>query len=178
MIAPQQEQLVPVRMYEGDGRLMTAAPMPGLEPEDISVSLRDNRLVMRGEYRGPHQSDRDLHIAEWAVGPYYRELELSQPVDGARTNATYGNGVLVVVMPKLAPGERGNDAEFHLEVVQAPRGERVGHAGRDLHETTTAAHRRDMERSAQSAQSAQGDRRVQTPAQDLTGSRGATGGAA
>jgi len=168
MIAPQQEQLVPVRMYEGDGRLMVAAPMPGLEPEDISVSFRDNRLVIRGEYRGPHQEDRDLHMAEWAVGPYYRELDLSQPVDGARTNATYGNGVLVVVMPKLAPGEQGSDAEFHLEVVQAARGARVGHAGHDLHETTTAEHRRDMERSAHSAEGVQskkaaGDQSVRTP---------------
>jgi HSP20 family molecular chaperone IbpA len=154
MIAPQQEQLVPVRMYEGDGRLMVVAPMPGLEAEDISVSLRKDLLVIRGEYRGPHQAERDLLIAEWAIGPYYRDLQLPQPVDGTRTNATYGNGVLVLAMPKLVAGEDGSDAEFRLEVVQAARGERVGHAGRDLHETTTEEHRRAMERSADSAHSA------------------------
>lgn len=151
MIAPQQEQVVPVRVYQSDDRLMVAMPMPGLEPEDILVTVRGNTVIVRGEYRGPHQQDRDLLIAEWAIGPYYRELQLPQPVDGARTNATYGNGVLVLAMPKLAPGQRGSDAAFHLEVIEATRGERVGHAGRDLHETTTAAHLQQLEEHVQRA---------------------------
>jgi HSP20 family protein len=151
MIAPRQEQLVPVRMYQGDDRLMVAAPMPGLEPENISVIIRGDTVTIRGEYRGPHQEDRDLLIAEWATGPYYRELQLPQPVDGARTNATYGNGVLVLVMPKLAPGSGGHDGEFHLQVVTATRGERVGHAGRDLHDTSTEAHLRQLDEHARRA---------------------------
>jgi HSP20 family protein len=151
MIAPHQEQVVPVRLYQGEGRLMLAAPMPGLEPDDISVTVRRDTVVIRGEYRGPHQEERDLLIAEWAIGPYYREVRLPQPVDGARTNATYGNGVLVLVMPKLPAGEQGSDAEFRLEVLEATRGERVGHAGRDLHQTTTAEHLRQVEQVLRSA---------------------------
>jgi HSP20 family protein len=151
MIAPQQEQLVPVRMYQGDGRLMVAAPLPGLEPEDISVTLQGDTLVIRGEYRGPHQSDRDLLIAEWAIGPFYRDLQLPFPVDGARTNATYGNGVLVLAMPKLAAGRDGSDTDFQLEVVTATHGERVGHAGRDLHETSADAHRQQLNEHARRA---------------------------
>jgi HSP20 family protein len=151
MITPQQEQVVPVRVYQGDGRLMLAAPMPGLEPENISVTVSQSRAVIRGEYRGPHQEDRDLLVAEWAVGPYYREVQLPHPVDGRRTNATYGNGVLVLAMPKLSQGEDGNDAELHLEVLAATRGEYVGHAGRDLHPTTTAEHLRHQDETRRSA---------------------------
>ena len=104
MIAPQQEQIVPVRVYQSGERLMAIMPLPGLEPPDISVTVRGDEVVVRGEYRGPHQQDLDLLIAEWAIGPYHRELHLPQAVDGARTNATYGNGVLVLVMPRLAQG--------------------------------------------------------------------------
>ena len=151
MIGPRQEQVVPVRLYQGDGRLMLAAPMPGLEPENISVTITSTRAVLRGEYRGPHQQDRDLLIAEWAIGPYYREVQLPQSVDGARTNATYGNGVVVLVMPKLAPGEHGSDAEFRLEVLAATRGEHVGHTGHDLHQTTTAEQRHQQEETRRGA---------------------------
>lgn len=151
MIAPQQEQLVPVRMYQGVDRVMVAAPMPGLEPENISVTVKADTLIIRGEYRGPHQEQRDLLIAEWAIGPYYRELELPQAVDGARTNATYGNGVLVLAMPKLEPGQDRSDCEFQLQVVTATRGERVGHSGRDLHETSTEDHLRQVDANVQRA---------------------------
>ena len=115
------------------------------------MELPRDRAILHGEYRGPHQEDRDLLIAEWAVGPYYREIPLPQPVDGARTNATYGNGVLVLAMPKLSSGQEGSDAELRLDVLAATRGEYVGHAGRDLHATTTAEHLRQQEETLRGA---------------------------
>jgi HSP20 family protein len=151
MIAPQQEQIVPVRVYQSGERLMAIMPLPGLEPPDISVTVRGDQVVVRGEYRGPHQQDLDLLIAEWAIGPYHRELHLPQAVDGARTNATYGNGVLVLVMPRLAQGERPQDTEFRLEVLAAARGAHVGHTGHDLHQTTMAEHRQRQEQAEQAA---------------------------
>jgi HSP20 family protein len=151
MIAPQQEQMVPVRLYQSGGRLMLAAPMPGLEPENISVTIAGQRAIIRGEYRGPHQEDRDLLIGEWAIGPYYREIPLPEPVDGAHTNATYGNGVPVLVMPKRAAGQDGTDAEFRLEVLAATRGEHAAHALRDHHPTSTADRLRQQEEAVGSA---------------------------
>jgi HSP20 family protein len=111
-MAHQQQQLttVPVRLYQIDDRIMVAAPMPGLEPEDIAVIVAGSRVIIRGAERGPGQHERDVLLAEWTIGPYYRELVLPQPVNGVLTNATYGNGVLVLALPKLAHGnctERG-----------------------------------------------------------------------
>ena len=130
---------LPVRVYETDGRVMVAAPMPGLEPQDISVAVAGNHVTIHGVLRGPHQDERDLSVAEWTFGPYHRDLTLLHPVDGARANATYGNGVLVLALPKDEPGESGRDARFTLKVLSPTRGARIGHAGRDLRRTTTAA---------------------------------------
>ena len=143
-----QPQNVPVRMYQTDNQIMIAAPVPGLEPQNISVTIDGDRVSIRGEERGPHQHERDLLLAEWTVGPYLREVTLPQPVSGALTNATYGNGVLVLAMPKLEQGQSGAGAEFQLEAISATRGERVGHSGREMRETTTAEHRQKMEDSA------------------------------
>jgi HSP20 family protein len=141
-------QTLPVRVYQSDGRIMVAAPLPGLEALDISVSVSGKTVTIRGEQRGPRQDARDLSVEEWAIGPYERVLELQQPVIASLTNATYGNGVLVLALPKAEAGQGGGETEFHLEVVEATRGAHVGHTGRDLRETTTVAHRRGMERSA------------------------------
>ena len=117
-MAQQQAATVPVRMYQVDDRIMVAAPMPGLEPENISVTIAGVHLTIRGEERGPGQHERDLMLVEWTIGPYYREVLLPQPVNGALTNATYGNGVLVLVMPKVESVQP--EVTFQLQAVGAP----------------------------------------------------------
>ena len=52
-----QEQLkvqqIPVKVYRTADRLMVAAPMPGLEPEDVLVQVtNDGHLILQGELRG------------------------------------------------------------------------------------------------------------------------------
>ena len=55
---------------------------------------------------------------------------------------TYGNGVLVIVMPKISPGQRGVAAEIRLATVEATRGEHVGHVSRLVQPMTTEEHLR------------------------------------
>ena len=123
-----------------------AAPMPGLEPRDITISVAGDRLTIHGRERGPHQNERTLLRAEWSVGPYAAEVTLSEPVNGALTNATYGNGVLVVAMPKVPRGHAGVPADISLTAIEATRGERVGHVSRTVQPTTTEEHLRQHAR--------------------------------
>ncbi|MGE0821211.1 MAG: Hsp20/alpha crystallin family protein [Candidatus Binatia bacterium] len=133
-------QIIPVRMYQTDEHLMIAAPMPGLEPEDIAVSITAEWLFIRGMERGPGQHGRNLLLDEWTTGPYFRQLSLPYPVDGARTNATYGNGILVLVMPKRSSQEETIPAELQLDAITATRGEHVGHSGSALAPTNARPH--------------------------------------
>ena len=133
-------QVLPVRLYHTEARIMLAAPMPGLEPEDIVVRIDGTHVSIHGEERGHHQHDLALAIVEWTIGPYHREIELGEPVDGVLTNATYGNGVLVLSMPKVSAGHLGSSAEFRLITVASGHGERVGHVGRDVTPQTTEVH--------------------------------------
>lgn len=136
-------QSVPIQMHESDTHLVIAAPMPGLEPQDISVLISGDKLTINGSYRGSRRENEDVLTAEWTVGPYARDVKLPRPVNGELTNATYGNGVLVLAMPK-AQGE-SKSAAFQIEVIHATLGQRIGHTGRDLQPTTTEEHRRRVE---------------------------------
>ena len=128
-----------VKMYQTPERLTVAAPMPGLEPCDISVRVTaEGTLELMGKRRGPRQDDMDLLLDEWSVGPYQRTLSLPTAVDGELADVTYGNGVLVVALPKA---DATRAAELTLESVGQARGQRVGSHGKSLTPFTTAEHR-------------------------------------
>lgn len=121
-------QQVPVKMYRSDGRIMIAAPMPGLEPPDLSVDVTaDNRVILRGGLRGIRQEEKDLLLNEWTVGNYERTLELPRPVDGTMANVTYDNGVLVITLPVT---EQTRPAHLSVPGVGEAHGQRQGNAGR------------------------------------------------
>jgi HSP20 family protein len=144
----QPQQTVPVQIHQSGGLIVLAAPMPGLEPQDISVVIGGNKVAIQGSYRGARQGGGDVLVSEWTMGPYFREIVLPQPVNGPLANATYGNGVLVLAMPKLEQSDQGSYTEFRLEVVEATRGQRVGHTGSEMRRTTTEEHRHKMQQSA------------------------------
>jgi HSP20 family protein len=121
----REPQTVPGRIYQTENQIMLAAPMPGLEAQDITVSINDRTVTITGQERGPGQHGLELALCEWTIGPYFREIVLDQAVDGVLTSATYGNGVLVLNMPKAADGEP-MPANFRLNRIDATRGERIG----------------------------------------------------
>jgi HSP20 family protein len=133
-------QQLPVRIYRTERQLALAAPLAGLEPEDIRITIDGRHVTIDGKQRGPRQHELDLLQAEWSVGPYHRELELPEAVDGGLANATYGNGVLVLTLPKADATSQPRRVEFTLQAVRPTHGEHIGHMGHDIRPTTTREH--------------------------------------
>jgi HSP20 family protein len=134
-IAPQH---IPVKLYRSEERLTIAAPMPGMEPEDIVVEVtEDGRLILDGKLVGALKGVKDLLIDEWSVGGYHRELPLPMAVDGTLATVTYGNGVLVVTLPIA---ERMRGVRLTLEDVGSAHGEHVGSAGHPVRPVTKHEH--------------------------------------
>lgn len=122
----EKQQHIPVKVYRTDDRLMIAAPMAGLEPENIVVEVtKDGRLILHGDQRGILKEIKELLVDEWSVGIYHRELALPVPVNATRANVTYGNGVLMVALPI---SEQTSSARLTLERVTATHGEHKGNA--------------------------------------------------
>ena len=137
---PVQQLLVNV--YRTEYRVMVAAPLPGMEPANIAVEVTaDGGLVLHCDFRGALTGQKEVLLEEWRAGGYHRELDLPTAVDGELANVTYGNGVLVVVLPVAA---QVRPAHLTLETVSPTHGERVGSAGRsELFEPrTTEEHAR------------------------------------
>ena len=95
-------QAVPVNIFEAEDILMILVPMPGLQEEDVDITVRGNSLTVEGRERAdlkPESGKRYLRH-EWRYGPYRRMVELPYAVDANTAEATLGNGVLTVRLQK------------------------------------------------------------------------------
>jgi HSP20 family protein len=95
-------QTVPVNIFEAEDILMILVPMPGLQEEDVDITVRGNSLTVEGKERAdlkPESGKRYLRH-EWRYGPYRRMIELPYAVDANSAEATLGNGVLTVRLQK------------------------------------------------------------------------------
>ena len=111
-------QEIPVKVYRSDNRVTIAAPMPGLEPQNIGVDVKERSVVLHGDLRGALKDDKEVLVDEWNPGPYHREVELPGSVDGPLANVTYNNGVVVVVLPSAQstrPAQLKLDASTGVE---------------------------------------------------------------
>lgn len=135
-------QRIPVKVYRTQDRISVAAPMPGLEPDNITVEITpQNHLLLHGAVRGMLKGDKQLLVDEWSVGDYHRDLELPAPVNGNEANVTYGNGVVVVVLPVA---DKTTPAHLRMQHMGDSKGERVGNAGHPPQPMTTARHEANL----------------------------------
>lgn len=122
-------QRIPVNMYSTNGRLMVITPMPGLEPENITIEVTaDGHLMLQGVLRGmlKEHDGKERLLEEWSIGAYTREVPLPVQVNAACANVSYGNGVLALTFPL---SEHTAPARLTLERVAPSHGQRKGNAG-------------------------------------------------
>ncbi len=118
---------LPVNLSEANGNLVLAMPMPGTEPESIRIRISDSDEVdVEALPRGKRAEVAKWYLHEWRVGEYNRMVKLPFPIDSARVNATYDNGVLTISMPR---GTRTIARDILLQTVGQAHGEAVGHRG-------------------------------------------------
>lgn len=91
-------------LFETAQGLVLRLEVPGVAPDDLSLSLAGQELIIRGCRRPerPEGTVRFLHH-ELVYGPFERSFLLPIPVDPERVQASCGDGILEVVLPRPAP---------------------------------------------------------------------------
>jgi HSP20 family molecular chaperone IbpA len=91
--ATRPPQSVPINVYEATGALVVLAPLPAVQPSDVTVEVRPGTLRFRARVRsaGPRQ----YLVNEWDYGGFEREIELPEGY-GSGVEATLSNGQLAI----------------------------------------------------------------------------------
>jgi HSP20 family protein len=78
------------------------ASIPGIQPDDVEITLTDNVLTIKGETRGEQNvEEKNYHLRERHFGSFTRSIRLPMPVDADQVDASHENGVLTLHLPKL-----------------------------------------------------------------------------
>jgi HSP20 family protein len=92
-----------VDVYETDSDVVVSMPMPGVNPEDINVTVSGDTVTVRGEVKEEQdESDkkRNYYFKEVRRGSCARSVTLPAPVKSDHASATTKNGVLTLTLPK------------------------------------------------------------------------------
>jgi HSP20 family molecular chaperone IbpA len=88
-----------VDIYSTDSEMVVLADMPGVQKDDLELTLEKEELVIEGRAAGREEAESAL---PWG---YHRRFRLRTNFDRDRIRAGIRGGVLRVVLPKAA-GER------------------------------------------------------------------------
>jgi HSP20 family protein len=90
----------PVDICEAEGQVVLKADLPGLNRQDIELSVEQNTLTIKGHRRPDDQvREEQYHRIERAYGPFSRSFTLPNTIDSGGVRADYRNGVLTVTLP-------------------------------------------------------------------------------
>ena len=86
--------------------LRVTAELPGMEREDLKVSVEDGAIVLRGEKKQDvHSEENGCYRLERAHGSFTRTIPMPENADPEHTLAKFDNGVLTLTVPKSEPAK-------------------------------------------------------------------------
>jgi len=92
---------VPLDVVQEGDNIIVQASLPGVNPEDIQVTIEENVLTIKGQTKTEReQTDGDYLMRERRTGSFHRSLRLPDTVDTAKAEPYYEHGVLTVTIPK------------------------------------------------------------------------------
>lgn len=89
---------LPIDAFATEDAIVLQADVPGLKPEELQVTLEGDTLTIRGELKGTE--DRKYLLRERPTGNFERTLTINTPIDHAKVDASFENGVLTLTLPK------------------------------------------------------------------------------
>jgi HSP20 family protein len=88
-------------MADTDEAVLLRFDVPGIQPGEINLELRENRLTISGERKEEQAKEGETTLCcERRGGKFSRTITLPCPVKEDKIDAQYHDGVLTVTVPK------------------------------------------------------------------------------
>jgi len=115
-LIPSKWQKFPRMNIEDKGKEIVAeVETPGIDPKSIDVSIENNVLRIEGHSESKSEEKKKNYLKrEFSKGYLERTVTLPTDVEGSKAKATYKNGILTVVIPKLAK-PKGKKVKVKIE---------------------------------------------------------------
>ncbi|MDQ3916655.1 MAG: Hsp20/alpha crystallin family protein [Actinomycetota bacterium] len=94
---------VPTDVFHTEDRLVIRMDLPGVDPEEVEVSVQENSLLINGRRKFPFEADKVRFARRGTLyGDFTQRVQLGKGLDVEEINARFDNGVLEVTIPYAA----------------------------------------------------------------------------
>jgi len=91
----------PADIVDEDEQYLVRLDVPGLKREDITISIENNHLIVRGTRKTEkEESEKNFLRSERFRGEFVRSFRLGNRAAKKDIQATYSDGVLEIAVPK------------------------------------------------------------------------------
>ena len=101
-LADEDGQLA-IDVYQTDDAVILKAPIAGVNPDDVNVTITDEVVTIEGERRDEEQVEKPNYFTQECYwGKFSRSFVLPVAVDADSAEASLKHGILVIRIPKQA----------------------------------------------------------------------------
>lgn len=101
-VATNATHTIPLDVLESDGKLIVRASVPGIQPDQLDISVENNVLTIRGEVAQEAQSEgTKVYRRETFYGSFSRSLRLPENLNLSEVDAQFKNGVVTISIPRV-----------------------------------------------------------------------------
>lgn len=94
---------IPIDIQETSDSYELTATLPGFKKDEVRVSVEDRTLTIKADTTTEAETTgagNDYLVRERSTGSSSRSVRLPRTVDSSKTESSYNNGVLTIVLPK------------------------------------------------------------------------------
>lgn len=92
-----------VDVYETAKDIVVKAPVAGIDPDHLDLTLTDEMVMVKGERKEEKEVDKNsYHLQECYWGTFSRTVNLPAKVVPDEAKADFKNGILTIRIPKAA----------------------------------------------------------------------------
>lgn len=104
---PFEGKMPRVDVIERDNEIVVRAEVPGVDKKDLDVSMTDQTVTIKGATSHEEKEEKgEYYRCEISRGGFSRTVALPAEVDGAKAKASFKDGVLELVAPKIEKAKR------------------------------------------------------------------------
>lgn len=97
----ETEGQLAIDVFQTDDEVILKAPIAGVKPEDLEISITDEVVNIKGERKEEMETKRENFLCQECYwGAFSRAYVLPVPVIGDKAHASLKNGILTIKIPK------------------------------------------------------------------------------
>ena len=91
----------PINMYHTDNDVVVKVALPGIKTEEVDITITGETLSIKGESKAREEVKREDYLyQEHRYGTFSRSVTLPGELDTDKAEATFEDGILILIIPK------------------------------------------------------------------------------